>query len=422
MSPHEQIDSPSRKPPKERGGTTRKTASGKQKQGTRTSHFQQRLGEKISQLMNLAGGYLPLENAIREAFELAEKDKSVPGRRQLQKIVEGKDIPLRFEQMDLLDRFLRLRGHESLADLLNPPSVLRFIAEEGRITFIMGSQPHQDEVRRMDYFSRWDINAMQTIQKGLYATGKPLQIMIEDVILRGHEVAGFRDEGVSGPDQEWLNLVENLDGSGESLIVLGSPRVNHGAEKVLAAMLGVEPFRPWPSNRISERPFAFCWPEWWRHGKHSESCMHFDPADDPRVPLGDADLQFLQQVKSRGWNALKQEEVRFHSAVIANGRFYPIRRGEEWSYAVIVARRGLHRTCACICGATGPATLAAARVFESFVPQFSKEGRDDRVAWCLVKADVRDDPRKPSFRADRRIVVNQGIVDNKTYFYPPDRS
>lgn len=388
------------------------------------SMFQKRLRDKIRQLRDSEKGYLPLENAIRATFG-CEAENAL-SRRQLQKIAEGKDIPLHFHQLDILDRFLRLRGHGSLADMLNPRSVLRFMAEEGRIGFMIGSRPLHDESRHMDVFSRWDVKSMQTIQKELYATGKPLQIVIEDVLFRDREQSGkLRDLVEAQADEDWLKMVGKLDAAGDSLIVLGSPRVNHGAEKVLASMLGVKPFRPWPAERMRERPFAFFWPDWCRNPERPESCLHFDPSSDPRVEIDRQDLDFIHALQSGDRSAALQEERPFDCAIVANGVFYPIRgREKRWrSYAIIAARRGWHRTFACICGATGPATLAGAQVFDRFEPPYM-DGRDDRVAWCLVQADVEDEREtrgKASYRADPRVVVSPLIVENKIHFYAPPK-
>lgn len=400
----------------------RRAAPGKRRPGGMASSFQQRLQEKIQQLRAAERGFLPLEKAIRETFDLPPDHKGLLSRRQLQKIAEGEEIPLRLDQLDLLDRFLRHRRHESLADMLNPPSVLRYMAEEGRIGFIIGSQPNR-ELRRID-FSRWDIKSMQTIQECLYATGKPLQISFEDAILRGRQAEVFRDESTLPAHEDWFHMVGNLDSQGQTLIVVGSPRVNHGAEKVLAAMFGVEPFRPWPASRIKDRPFAFFWPDWCENPARPESCLHFDPVSDSRyVEFEQDDLEFLRSLGSRDAGSQQAEERRYDCGMVANGRFHRIRRGQKkWSsYAVIAARRGLHRTCACICGATGPATLAAARIFERFVPELG--WRDHRVAWCLVRADVRDERQDgvPGFRADERRVVDQVIVDDKIHFYEAPR-
>ena len=425
MKPRE-FDSSIKKPSKGGTGPVRKSSAAERKHSWHMSTFHQRLREKIGKLRDQKGGYLPLENAIREVLGIPPEHRTLLSRRQLQKIVDGQNIPLRFEQLDMLDRYLRYSSQESLADILNPPSVLRLMAEEGRVAFVMGSQPYSnDKVRKMDIFSRWDIKSMQTIQEGLYATGRPLQILIEDVILRGREAEVFQGDTITQNSEDWFRLVGNLDSPGESLIVLGSPRVNHGAEKVLGAMLGVMPFRPWPLTTMADRPFAFFWPDWWKDQGRPGSCLHFDSASESSVKLEPDDKAYLKEVEARGWDAVQADQERFYSAVIANGVFYPVRRGGEvsTSYAIIAARRGLHRTCACICGATGPATLAAARMFERFIPEFNTEGRDQRVAWCLVKAEVRDEGMsgKESFRADQRIVVDQEIVDNKIHFFPPKR-
>lgn len=387
--------------------------------------FQRLLGKKIGQLRDEMRGYLPLEKAIRKAFDQPEDRRSLLSRRQLQKIAELEAIPLRLDQLDLLDRFLRRSRHESLADMLNPPSVLRVMAEEGRIGFIIGSQPNL-EARRID-FSRWDIKSMQVIQRALHATGKPVQILIEDVILRGKDDAEvFRNGACLPPSEDWYHLVGNLDSPGESLIVVGSPKVNHGAEVVLAAMLGVDPFSPWPSERRAQRPFAFFWPDWGLNLARPESCLLFEPVRDSRfVDLKEEDVQFLLGVAKRESSG-QAELSRYDCAVVADGRVYPVQRSERErrSYAIIAARAGTHRTCACICGATGPSTLAAARVFERLVPELSWDRRDNRVAWCLVRADVQEDgePGRPGFRADERRVVGQSIVDNKIHFYTPEQS
>ena len=385
--------------------------------------FRQRLRTCIRKLCEDYGGYLPLERAIRDSFDPSPPASALLSRRQLQKLAYGpEDIPLRLDQVDLLNQFLRLRRQESLSDMLNPPTVLRFMAEEGRIGFILGSQPHHLGSRRsVDVFSRWDMSSIETIQKGLYATNQPLHIHIEDVMYRGQKAEDLREGGVSHSDEGWLYLVGNPSSPGASLIVLGSPKVNHAAEKVLATMLGVTPFRRWPREKIAQRPFAFLWPDWCQPGEHPESCLHLAPATDVVFRPSPDEARAFQSLITGEWDSIPEAERPFDCAVYAHGQFYPIRQsGEQWkSYAIIAARRVNHRTCACICGATGPATLAAARVFEHFVPGFASAERDHRMAWCLVEALVEDRPGA-GFRADKRQVVTEKIVGD-VHFYPPER-
>lgn len=396
--------------------------------------FRNRLRGRIRQLANDYGGYLPLERAIRESFNPPPPASALLSRRQLQKLASGsEDIPLHLDQLDLLNQFLRLRRQESLEDMLNPPTVLRFMAEEGSIGFVLGSQPHVGPWRRMDVFSRWDMSSIETISKGLYATNLPLHIHIEDVMFRGQKADHLRDGGSAQTDEAWLHLVGNLRSTGNSLIVLGSPKVNHAAEKVLATMLGVSPFTRWPRDKIERRPFAFLWPDWCQNGNHPESCLHFDPATDVVFKPTREEAQAFQYLTSDKWVSQRSEELTdeqraeqrkelpFDCAVYAGGKFYPIRQsGDKWqSYAIIAVRRVNHRTCACICGATGPATFAAARILEHFVPGFASAERDDRMAWCLVEADV-EDWQGTGYRADKRQVVAERIKE-EVRFYSPER-
>ena len=382
--------------------------------------FQLELSEKIRDAQRIERGFLPMENAIRIAASTPEGSPPPITRKQLQKLAYGEDLPLRFQQMDALDRYFRSKGLRTLARMLEPPTALRRMAEGGRIACVFGSQPNQKEKRIS--LSRWDVKGMQAIQRALYATGIPAQVALMDVIFRGELATRFKDPSTVGENEEWYHLVQRPNLRGDSVVILGSPKANHGAEVVISRMLDVEPFELWPKDRIDERPFAFAWHQVDHRAHRMHSCLNLGIEDAERVKLeNEDDREYLRRLIA-GDAAVARD-----SAVIANGKVHRIARTnrseQQWkSYGIIAVRKFRHRAFACIMGATGPATMAAARLFAQFAPDLSGTEEPGRTAWCLVEVIVEDEtvgvPKTENFRADERRIVDQRILDQGIFYYP----
>lgn len=365
-------------------------------------HYFDRLRQRLREARDTLGGDAQLANDFRQVLNIEHPPLT---RRQLPKICAGKDLPLKVAQIEAIDHYLQIRWGVSLSQLWSGRSVVQELVAARTIAFVLGSQPDQN-ARRID-LSRWDIRAMRDVLNQLYAIGQPLQILFEDVIYRGARTEVLCSGNVP-QNESWFHLTGQE--SGPAIVCLGSPKANHCSEVLLARMLRVRPFEPWPAGQ--RRPFGFIWPHGDPRGDEIKSCVKIDPVTDVK------EIRDLGGMSRSLLRALQNEQSRT-LAVVFDGQVYPVRRtGHTWdSYAILAARRVGKRTHVCVAGLTGPATLGGARLLRQFCPQLQREvgSSGSHTAWLAVKTHVTDAKRK-SFRSDERRVEESEIVGDVRYW------
>ncbi len=368
------------------------------------SRFKAALAQVIQSLAESAGGFSPLARQL-DAVRVAagEEETACLTRRQLSKIADADNIPLTCDQLQVIDEFLRQQGH-SLAALLSTPYLVSALSEKGRVTFIIGSQPDEG-YPRID-LSRWDVRAMREILNAVNATGQTIHVNFEDVIFREGSADVFYKPPV--PDNEtWYRCLE--DGT-SSIVCLGSPKACHAAEVMLAEMFGVEPFRPWPTDR--PRPFYFVWAQGDRRSESIQSAFRRSPSelqDDTTI-----DSEFVRELRDP-----ESRTLGFWS----DGKMYlvPRAQGESITYGVVVAqRRAGHGVWLCVCGLTGPGTFGAAQLLPTIRADLTPRSDSDQshTAWAVVEVRVLDQ-KSQSFRRDQRRVISHRPIGEARYVELP---
>jgi hypothetical protein len=379
--------------------------------------FRRRLAEQMKRCAETSGGFLALEEDIQHVLGV---DEPPIKRRQLTKLANGEDLPLRSSQLESLDQYLQVRCHTSIGRLYATPSVLQEIAAHGTVGFVLGSQPDK-EARRID-LSRWDIRSMRDLLNQLYRLGQPLQIQFEDVIYRGHEAEMFRSTAVP-KNEVWFHDLESEHGP--SVLCLGSPKANHCAEVMLADMLGVEPFRPWSAK--APRPFGFVWANGDMRAEEIESCVKLDVTRDELElrTLKGFSHDLLQRLKQ--WKPTPEHRTPTTLAIVFDGKIVEVcRDGESWdSYAIVAARRLGKRMHVCIAGLTGPATLGAARLLHRFEPKLELELDSPlakpAMAWTVVKVHVSfKETEDYHYRFDGRRVEKEPVFEDEVRYFLPE--
>jgi hypothetical protein len=328
--------------------------------------------------------FLALRAAIAEANPT---ERGVPDRRKLARLIDGtpeelQRINLTGRELQALDHFFAQRG--GLAELMSPASLLHSLAEQRRVTFLLGS-PY---VQGADRLSRWDVRSVVEVLRGIDQLAPGVHVDIEDISV------GPRPNLDELRRQKWFKDAHADDGP--SIVCIGSPRACHASEILLAEMFGTTAFSP--GGPIKGRlPVGFGWT--------SELSMNTPPS------------AFALSPEEQGRARVKM--------VIDNREFEPTEdRSENAAYGVIFAKRRKGNQVWAVCaGHSGPGTYAAASLLRALPVELSRppESKAHYIGVeCVVRRGIdtpptayaaADDGPASSMDEDRRMLRPRFLSD-----------
>lgn len=337
-----------------------------------------RLARVLADRRDKEGGYSALARAINDSArdgpraDSAEDDHKLKfDRRKLKSIIEAnKNLVLTLKELRALDRYLERYGEGlSYVPLFQKPDLMQTLAESGRVTFLLGSKPQEDE-GELRHFSHWDVLAMAEIQRAINPSEVIVRFDIQDVRLQ----KGLQETRESVTQTGgWTQL---FDDRGPSLVCLGSSRTSPAAEFMLSKMFQRPPFKDAPAAKRHELPFHFVWNPDLRYVFPSSFRLHI--ADISGVNPDAAEL-----IASGEASAL----VTADDVLI--DRVTPRRWGN--TYGVCVAqRRRRGQVWLALLGITGAATFAAAKLAKNLATRLHEKNRsrDSDVYWAVILARV----------------------------------
>lgn len=339
------------------------------------------LKEKLGEPEN----YSKLEESIRAA----NGGKRGMDRRKLKRLVEGQDLPMRISDFLWLDAYL-VRFGEGLAAraMFEQPDVMTSLSEASGVAFLFGAYPRTDG-RRTDV-SIWDVRAAAEVGRGVNECRGSAHIEIEDVM---SPVVG---DASQGDDEHSPDGWQNGAYDNRALVCVGSPKACRATEWMLAAMFEQDPHLA-PRRGETGLPFHFIWckgalGEASRFADLGETIRAEQPKLAARLEKGDFRVAALRT--SKALYTVEQESTV----------------GARWTdYGVIaVQRRARDGIWVALCGLSGPATFAAARVLRRFaanVPSQERTGSHSPIMWAVVKAEV----ELTGQPGDNRAVISESV-------------
>lgn len=285
------------------------------------------------------GHTVRLEAAIAEANRRSRDDPPPIDRKKLTEFLDepSRRTRVKFSLMELeaIAKYLALHRFR-LGDLFEQRSLLASLAERQKVTCLLGAQEHTQRDRKRLAVGAWDVRGLHVFLVSLGRLAMPVQVDLQEVLWSNKKRVtenNFRNEGWHGC------LVDD----GPSIVCIGSPKVNHATELILARMLGKKPFRT-PTGEPDPDGVYFIWPP----NEHAlPSAFGLPPS-----AIRKTDPKLADQVE-RG----------MASALYFKGTLYPAQSFGESNptYGVIAAqRRKGGATWLCVAGLSGPSTFAAA--------------------------------------------------------------
>jgi hypothetical protein len=317
-------------------------------------------------------------------------------RRKLQKIAKRIDVPLNFREFTTLNAYLESQGR-GIAAVSSPPGVIREITDHGHVTITLGAQP-LEPLRRIDV-SRWDLRSQSEILRAMNATGRTVNLAVEDVICRDRAAEDFSNDDDVPQNEVWH---KHLKDDGPSVICIGSPKACHASEVMLARMTRLQMFQREPTTPAP--PFFFAWPD------------HDPRAQKVASTFKRTSRQLKQCVDHTGALVTDLADEKCQTSALFDGQLRPVfRGGKEWrTHAVVAAqRRPGNQIWLVLAGLTGPATLGAAMAIHEFAADLSIESgsKCSKLAWATVTSHVKD-AGPGGIRWDERRVCGRPVLSS----------
>lgn len=346
---------------------------------------------------------------LAQQIAFANKNDVGIDRRKLRGLIEGENVSLRISELVALDTYLSPLG-EGLATktLFERPSILAELSQRGSLTFMLGSYPllelHKEQQRL--YMGKWDIQAMATFLRDLNQHGTP-RFDIQEVPVNESENAAV-DAGST-----WMKWKRD---DAQSIVSVGSSRVNLATEHILAEMAAVDPFVP-PDPLTSKLPFHFVWPNDLPDFRSAFAIS----GEAIKNIAGDLSADIMQEgSKSRGLQVGKKVYAEFRERE-GGKRKTKAKSGqskESLTYGLIAAqRRRTGNLWVVTAGLSGPGTFAAAKsvgfIIED-IPLATETGQHSPVLWAIVEVAIKtgDNPYDP------RETINERLVEGPHVWQP----
>ena len=333
------------------------------------AHF--RLGRVLKRLMEDSGSnFHALSNEIRDA----NGGKRTVERRQLQKLMEGKDYSLTAKELLALDTYL-LQFGEGLAErpLFEREGLLETMVKSNAIRFYVGARPRQ---HRHD-LSPWDV--------------RPLTKMIPSIQRVRPTVQFEIIETICSPEAKDVACGElaKLDSMGPVTVVsLGSSRASNISELLLARMLKRESHAfEWPT-RSDEAPFFFIQtPDRPGFTEHVSCCS---------LRAEDLTKEEAKELKRRrAWAIKFGNQIRYAEFPFVDSPVDWLRRRDDEQdtikdYGVIIAqrRKDTDQLLVVLAGLSGPGTDGAADVLLEGFPVSLLEYSPGTIVYGIVEVAI----------------------------------
>ena len=276
-----------------------------------------RLREVLEARYQRRGSWDALAKAIGRA---SGDEKRTVDRRKLKRLVEGDEtVSLTIAELRLLDQFLRPLN-EGLAEkpiFRREENLLDALVESESVTFFVAARFHPDF--GTEAISRWDLRGITRLLRTRLGE---LELRIQDVMFK----------------EDWERSALRSDSV--AVISIGSPLACAATEYVLAEMVGVAPYERGPLERL---PFCFVFP-----GEHTSGFI-------------------LGRREAARYRAELGELPEGDRALVVAGDVYAgrgTRSGETYALLVAQRRPPAGHVHMALCGLSGPATYALAKVLQ----------------------------------------------------------
>jgi hypothetical protein len=294
-------------------------------------------------------------------------------RRKLEMIARGDDRPLLLSEINALDRYFESKGKR----LLDRPGLVPALAERGEVDILIGARldkaPSAEKAAgtwkaARNATSMWDVRALAAVLRELDRARPQTRYEITPILGVNSGPTPPRPAGGQG----WWPNPDRKPEANRSTVSIGGPRSSPVAERMLAEMFNLEPYRV-PNLREWTRPFLFVWPS-----DAGQSCMSIDVPEARR---------FARNPTSEdGPSGLIIDRDLF---IVPNDQ----KAGRGTTVGVLAAqRRPKGQVWLLLAGIDGPATYALAYELPSLsaqidLPQLDGSGRSP-VIWAAVRAEV----------------------------------
>jgi hypothetical protein len=162
------------------------------------------------------------------------------------------DVNLFSSEIQVLHAYLLSRGKGGFGQLLEGPTLLRSVADNGRVAFLLPSKS-RDKSRSVVH---WDLHAMIEVFENLKLIDPKIEYSIYDVVMpEAKPLVQQKLSPQSIKNERWY--AEVLAKADHSVVCIGSPRANLASEWMLAKMYDVKPLSP--NDDDESLPFRFFW-------------------------------------------------------------------------------------------------------------------------------------------------------------------
>jgi hypothetical protein len=253
----------------------------------------------------------------------------------------GRRIPVRFSlaELEAIGRFLARHGRR-LGDLFDQRSILESLGEPpGKVTCLLGAQEHTLNDRTRLAVGAWDTRSLHVLLSAMGRLPAHVQVDLQEVLWSNKK----RPTEEQFQKEDWYRCLAE---GGPSVVCIGSPKVNHATELVLAKILGTVPFRR-PTGKPNPRGVYFIWP----------------PEEHPLPSAFSLPASAIREMNPELADLADTIEHGKASALLFKGKLYPTHPFGEQNptYGLIAAqRRSGGATWVCIAGLSGPSSYAAA--------------------------------------------------------------
>jgi len=296
-------------------------------------------------------------------------------RRKLRKLCEGKtDIPLTFDEMELLDTYFTRNGGPGLAEsplFRRQDDLFEVLSNADRVSFFVGAR--FVELLDTEVIARRDVSALNVMRDRI---GK-------DAATESFDVA-TRNTGRPLLQKEWRDL--RSQATGNVLVSIASPIANASSEYLLAEMFDVQTYRA----RTIFPPVCFA--------------QTNDNDGSPSAFVCEPD---------------RVEGMKANEAALLIDEHPYISNHRDTEYGVVIGQRtGPNHAAFVIAGNSGPGTMAAAEFFttgqiSATLPSYANSDRQP-ILVAIISTDIGS--AVTDRRIDKRTLTNTRMASRVLIF------